>query len=199
MRVAVAPALQGRVMTSSARGEAGPRLRLDQSRARVVLHARSTLQRVRRRGPLLARTGRRAVRALLQARRPVRPRPLVHARRRRHRALPGHVAPGRPRHLREEDAPDQPCRHRLRPRPAPRRAPRPARAGAEGPGNDGHGAVQAVAFESENRITNTGRAGRGGRKAGPFGLDPRHVQAVAGDDDRGALQAGTGGHARVRS
>ena len=69
---------------------------------------------------------------------PLRPRALVHTGRRGHRALSGHVEPERPRHLRQEDHPDQPGGHRFRSRLASRRAPRPARAGAEGPGSDGH-------------------------------------------------------------
>ena len=176
-----------------------PRLRLDQPRRRVVAHARPALQRLRRRGPLLARTGGRAVRRVLQARRSVRPRPLVHAARRRHRALPGHVAPARSRHLREEDAPDQPGGHRLRPRPAPGRAPRPARAGAEGPGNDGHGAGAGGRLRIREPDHEHGPAALAQGRRAAFGLDPRHVQAFAADDGRGALRARTRSRAWARS
>ena len=64
-RIVVAPAYQGRVMTSTADGSGV--VRLDRARRGRQRHASAAHERVRRRGSLLARPRRRPVRALLQA------------------------------------------------------------------------------------------------------------------------------------
>ena len=86
-QVAVNPDLQGRVMTSTADGAGRPELRLDQPGAPGVRRQQSAHQRLRRRGPLLARPGGRPVLDLLQEGRPLRPRPLVDAAGRQRRGL----------------------------------------------------------------------------------------------------------------
>ena len=95
-RVAVVPAWQGRVMTSTVGGAAAPSHGWTNDELVASRRAPPAHQRVRRRGPVLARARGRAVLDLLREGRPLRPRALADPAPRGHRALArrGERAPG---------------------------------------------------------------------------------------------------------
>ena len=90
--VAVVPAYQGRVMTSTSGGGRRRELRMDQQDADRVREDAAAHQCLRRRGPYLVWAGGRAVRPVLPAGRPVRLCPLADAGPGRHRGLEHHEA-----------------------------------------------------------------------------------------------------------
>ena len=167
MRVAVAPDLQGRVMTSSARGDAGPELRLDQPRA-ASPRARAT----RTSTPTAARTAsgsdRRAASSRSSSRRAIPSTSRIGTRRPPidTEPYPVTVARGGPRHLPQGHDSHQLLGHAVRPRAsiascASCRAPQALK--DLGPGR-ARSRCRSVAFESENRITNSGHAAVDGRR-----------------------------------
>ena len=85
------------------RRERAAELRLDQPRAGRVGQAAAAHERLRRRGPALARSGGRPVLDLLQAGRPLRPRALADAGAHRLRALERGVADAAPGGLRARE------------------------------------------------------------------------------------------------
>ena len=156
-RVAVVPAYQGRVMTSTAGGPDGFSLGWINEELDRLLGDPGAHEPLRRRGPLLVRARGRAVRRLLREGRPLRPRALADPGGRRHRALRppgGQQDPGR---LPADGLPDQLLGLHLRPPGRPHRPAARARRGRVAPSASSlPEGVDVVAFESENRVTNTG-------------------------------------------
>ena len=187
-RVAVVPAWQGRVMTSATGGAAGARLRLDQRRARRLGAAAAAHQRLRRRGPALARPRGRAVLDLLREGRRLRPRALADARR--------SSTPSRgPSCRRTRDRATFRQRGRLvnySGTPLDVELERTVRLlsrddAAEQLGGALPASVRLVAFASENTLVNAGQAPWTQGDGRAVAVDPRHVPAVAADDDRRPL------------
>ena len=190
----MAPEYQGRVLTSTVGGDAAPSFGW-LGRAAISSHARQPHMNVfGGEESLLAGTGGRPVRALQEGQR-IQSRALVDPGGLGLGTLGPRQACADGRAVPEAVIPPQLLGHAVRDRSQPDGAAARPPGDREGAGIAPAEAIQAVAFESANAVTND-EPGPMAAGSGPgVGLDPGHVQAVAGNDGRRAVRPGAGNEA----